>query len=68
LEELKLDKRTEHIPVVVVSAKDISREDRQRFSGQVAGVYQKGSLPPRAFADQVVEVLEQKTTQSKGES
>jgi threonine synthase len=69
LEELKLDKRTENIPVVVVSAKDISREDRVRFGDQVAGIYQKGSLPPRAFADQVVGVLEQKTTQSnKGES
>ena len=64
LEELKLDKRTEQIPVIVVSAKDVSLEERQRFMGQVAAVYQKGSLPPRAFADQVVEVLEK----SKGES
>ena len=64
LEELKLDKRTEQIPVIVVSAKDVSPEERQRFMGQVAAVYQKGSLPPRAFADQVVEVLEK----SKGES
>jgi threonine synthase len=64
LEELKLDKRTEQIPVIVVSAKDVSLEERQRFMGQVAAVYQKGSLPPRAFADQVVEVLEK----NKGES
>jgi len=64
LEELKLDRRTEQIPVIVVSAKDVSPEERQRFMGQVAAVYQKGSLPPRAFADQVVEVLEK----SKGES
>lgn len=64
LEELKLDKRTEQIPVIVVSAKDVGPEERQRFMGQVAAVYQKGSLPPRAFADQVVEVLEK----SKGES
>jgi len=69
LEELKLDKRTEQIPVIVVSAKDIHQSDREKFGGQVAGVYQKGSLPPRAFADQVVEVLEQKSTQNpKGES
>jgi threonine synthase len=66
LEELKLDKRTEQIPVIVVSAKDVSLEERQRFMGQVAAVYQKGSLPPRAFADQVVEVLEKE--KSKGES
>src|SRR3972149_5627120 len=64
LEELKLDKRTKQIPVIVVSAKDVSLEERQRFMGQVAAVYQKGSLPPRDFADQVVEVLEK----NKGES
>jgi threonine synthase len=63
LEELKYDKRTEQIPVIVVSAKDISAEERARF-GQVAAIYQKGSLPPRQFADQVVEVLEK----SKGEA
>ena len=66
LEELKLDKRTEQIPVIVVSAKDVSLEERQRFMGQVAAVYQKGSLPPRAFADQVVEVSGKE--KSKGES
>lgn len=64
LEELKLDRRTQQIPVIIVSAKDVSLEERQRFMGQVAAVYQKGSLPPRAFADQVVEVLEK----NKGES
>jgi threonine synthase len=67
LEELKLDKRTGHIPIIIVSAKDITSEERQRLEGQIAAIYQKGSLPPRAFADQVVEVLQQKTAH-KGES
>jgi threonine synthase len=67
LEELKLDQRTQHIPIIVVSAKDITTEERQKLEGQIAAIYQKGSLPPRIFADQVVEVLEQKTTH-KGES
>ncbi len=66
LEELKLDKRTEQIPVIIVSAKDVSPEERQRFVGQVAAVYQKGSLPPRAFADQVVEVLEKTSPKASG--
>ncbi len=60
LEELKLDKRTRHIPIIIVSAKDISAEERQRLSGQIEAIYQKGAMPPRAFAEQVIEVLEHK--------
>lgn len=67
LEELKLDKRTRHVPIIVVSAKDITGEERERLQGRIEAIYQKGSLPPRAFVDQVVNVLEQKNT-SKGES
>lgn len=60
LEELKLDKRTEDIPVIVVSAKDITNEDRERLDGYITAIYQKGSLPPREFVNQVVEVVELK--------
>ncbi|HSF83775.1 MAG TPA: response regulator [Anaerolineales bacterium] len=54
LEELKYDKRTQAIPVIVVSAKEMTREDRQRLNGHIEAIYQKGSLPPREFVDQVV--------------
>jgi threonine synthase len=60
VEELKLDPRTKDIPVVVVSAKDITNEERQRLNGHIEGLYQKGSLPPRRFVDQVVQVIEEK--------
>jgi threonine synthase len=60
LEELKLDKRTDDIPVIVVSAKDITNEDRERLDGFITAIYQKGSLPPREFVNQVVEVVELK--------
>ena len=45
VEELKLDPRTKNIPVVVVSAKDITTEERKRQNGHIEAVYQKGSLP-----------------------
>jgi threonine synthase len=60
VEELKLDPRTKDIPVVVVSAKDITPEERNRLQGQIEAVYQKGSLPARKFVDQVINVIEDK--------
>jgi len=60
VEELKLDPRTRAIPVVVVSAKDITPEERRRLNGHIEAVYQKGSLPTRKFVDQVIHVIEDK--------
>jgi threonine synthase len=60
VEELKLDPRTKDIPVVVVSAKDITAEERQRLNGHIEALYQKGSLPARKFVDQVIHVIEDK--------
>jgi len=57
LEALKLDHRTRNIPVVIVSARDITNEERQRLSGHIEALYQKGALSPRAFVDEVVQVL-----------
>jgi threonine synthase len=61
VEELKLDPRTKHIPVVVVSAKDITPDERKRLNGHIEAVYQKGSLPPRKFVDKVVKTIEEKS-------
>ena len=60
VEEVKLDPRTKDIPVVVVSAKDITSEERKRLNGHIEAVYQKGSLPPRKFVDQVIQVIQDK--------
>ncbi len=60
VEELKLDPRTKDIPVVVVSAKDITTEERQRLNGHIEALYQKGSLPTRKFVDKVINVIEDK--------
>ena len=61
VEELKLDPRTKTIPVVVVSAKDITPEERKRLNGHIEAVYQKGSLPTRKFVDQVIQVIAEKS-------
>jgi len=61
VEELKLDPRTRNTPVVVVSAKDITPDERKRLNGHIEAVYQKGSLPPRKFVDRVIQVIEEKS-------
>jgi threonine synthase len=57
LDRLKQDPRTREIPVIVVSAKDLSEIDQSRLQGNIEAIYQKGSLPPRTFVDQVVSVI-----------
>ncbi|MBI3153377.1 MAG: pyridoxal-phosphate dependent enzyme [Chloroflexi bacterium] len=66
VEELKLDPRTKEIPVVVVSAKDITADERKRLNGNIEAVYQKGSLPTRKFVDQVIHVIEDKNESRSG--
>jgi threonine synthase len=61
VEELKLDPRTRNTPVVVVSAKDITPEERKRLNGHIEAVYQKGTLAPRKFVDQVIQVIAEKS-------
>jgi threonine synthase len=67
LEELKADQRTKSIPVIIVSAKDITTDERKRLNGHIEAIYQKGSLQPRVFVEQVVDVLEHKAAQSGDE-
>ncbi|HNT53356.1 MAG TPA: threonine synthase [Anaerolineaceae bacterium] len=59
VEALKSDELTRNIPVVVVSARDITPEERQRLSGRIEAMYQKGSLSSRKFVEQVVQVIEE---------
>lgn len=59
VEALKKDERTKDIPVVVVSARDITNEERERLKGNIEAMYQKGSLPSRKFVEQVVQVIEE---------
>lgn len=66
VEELKLDPRTTNIPIVVVSAKDITDEERKRLNGHIEAVYQKGSLTPRKFVEQVVQTIEEEKNGEKG--
>jgi threonine synthase len=58
VEELKFDPRTEQIPVIVASAKDITSEERKRLNGLIEAVYQKSNIHLHQFVNQVVQVIE----------
>ena len=68
VEELKLDPRTRNIPVIVVSAKDITWEERMKLNGHIQAVYQKGSLSTRTFVEQVITVIEESNEAQAGPS
>lgn len=57
LEELKRDPATAHIPVIVVSAKDLSPEDHNRLEGRIQSVWQKGSFSTKDLVEHVVGTL-----------
>jgi len=59
LKELKQEETTGRIPVIIVSAKDVTRSELEAVGG-VEGVYQKSNLPVQTFLNQVTEGLEQK--------
>jgi threonine synthase len=57
LEKLKEDPNTAHIPVIVVSAKDLTPEDEQRLAGQTSSIWLKGSFATKDLVEHVVETL-----------
>jgi threonine synthase len=57
LEELKKDPLTAKIPVIVVSAKDLTPEDEKRLAGQTASIWLKGSFSTQDLVEHVVGTL-----------
>lgn len=44
LDRLKADEKLSHVPVIVVTAKDLTNEERSRLTGQVQGLLAKGTF------------------------
>lgn len=59
LETIRADSRTAKIPVIVVSAKDLTEEEASFLDSNTEAVWQKGSLTPQEFVENVVDVLTQ---------
>ncbi len=57
LEELKKDPLTARIPVIVVSAKDLTPEDEHRLAGQTSSIWLKGAFSTQDLVEHVVDTL-----------
>lgn len=57
LDALRANKETQDIPVIVVTAKELSGEERARLSGQIESLLQKGSFMDNELLSDVVKAL-----------
>jgi threonine synthase len=57
LDALKRDPTTTNIPVLVVTGKTLSKEERHRLEGQIDSVWTKGSYSTRDLVDHIVDRL-----------
>ncbi len=55
---MRTDPVTRHIPILVVTAKDLSNEERATLNGGVAGVFQKGNLGQADLVGAVNSILQ----------
>ena len=53
LDAFRSDEQGRSVPVVVITAKELSEEDRQRLNGGVAHIVEKGAQDGTAFIDDV---------------
>lgn len=57
LDTLKADKELSKIPVIVVTAKELTNIEKQRLSGKVQSLMQKGAFSDQDIVDKMVEML-----------
>ncbi|MCP4142784.1 MAG: pyridoxal-phosphate dependent enzyme [Chloroflexi bacterium] len=57
LDELKANAETENIPVIVSTAKELTKAERERLKGQIQSLLQKGDFMSDEFLDEVHTVI-----------
>ena len=62
LQHLREDPRTAAVPVVVLTAKDLTDEDRDRLGGKVQALFQKQRVPLDALVTEVRSIVWQRPT------
>jgi threonine synthase len=57
LDALKNDPRTASIPVIVVTAKELTTEEKQRLHGRIQSLMQKGEFLNDDLLDEITSLL-----------
>lgn len=57
LDALKADSETENIPVIVSTAKELTKEEKERLKGQIQSLLQKGDFMSDEFLDEVHTII-----------
>ena len=57
LDELKADSETEGIPVIVSTAKELTKEEKERLKGQIQSLLQKGDFMSDEFLNEVHTII-----------
>jgi threonine synthase len=65
LESVKADESTRSIPIIVVTAKDLTQEERDRLNKGVEALLQKGLFEQQALLADVAAALERIKTDRK---
>lgn len=58
IDTMKADSGMSHIPIVVVTAKELTAKERARLSGQISMLLQKGSFIDEEFVESLVSKLD----------
>jgi len=57
LDELKADETLKHIPVIVITAKTLTAQERRRLSGRVRALLKKGTFMEDDLLEDILDVL-----------
>jgi threonine synthase len=65
LEALKKEEELKHIPVVVVTAKELTSAERARLSGQIQMLLQKGTFTDEDLLEEILDALQSPKSQEE---
>ncbi len=65
LQRMKQRPEWRSIPVVVLTAKDLTAEDRQRLQGQIQQIHQKGAYSRQTLLDEIQDLLAARGSQTQ---
>jgi CheY-like chemotaxis protein len=61
LDEVRAEERWKAVPIIVITAKELTEEDRKRLNGRVQRILQKGAQGRDALLEEIRRLVQQIT-------